>query len=75
LYSVQNIADQRALDKHTVKVPIPEDQNENKNENDDNNGEQTENGDENTNGNTRAQELPVPLVRIPVQQMEPPVGG
>jgi hypothetical protein len=62
-----------------VKVPIPkdqnEDENENKNGNDDNNGEQTENGDENTNEITRVQELPVPLVRIPIQQMEPPVGG
>ncbi|KAK7887336.1 DASH complex subunit dad2 [Exophiala xenobiotica] len=65
----------RAINLAAMKVPIPKDQTENENEDDDENGKQTENGDENTNGNTRAQELPVPLVRIPLQQMEPPVGG
>jgi len=58
----------RAINMAAMKVPIPKDQN-------DNNGEQTEIDDEKEKEKETAQELPVPLVRIPVQQMEPPVGG
>ncbi|KIW59401.1 hypothetical protein PV05_03853 [Exophiala xenobiotica] len=60
----------RAINMAAMKVPIPKDQN-------DNNGEQTEIDDEKEKEKEKetAQELPVPLVRIPVQQMEPPVGG